>query len=94
MKIIKGWRTISKEGGYLNENTGQTLTICKKPFGQTYHVSLFGGKKTDEADGKCISPEFATTSKAQAYAIDLMEKHPNGIKKRFPIWSATKQPIP
>jgi hypothetical protein len=78
MKIIKGWRTIRKEGGYLNENTGQTLIICKKQFGQTYHVSLFA-EKTDEGDGKRISPEFATTSKAQAYAIDLMEKHPNGI---------------
>jgi hypothetical protein len=78
MKTIKGWRTISKEGGYLNENTGQTLTICKKQYGQTYHVSLFAGKKLI-ADGKRISPEFATTSKAQAYAIDLMEKHPNGI---------------
>ncbi len=79
MKIIKGWRRISNEGGYLNEHTGQTLTICKKQFGQTYHVSLFAGEKTDEADGKRISPEFATTSKAQAYAIDLMNKHPNGI---------------
>ncbi|MCW4000613.1 MAG: hypothetical protein NWE93_10270 [Candidatus Bathyarchaeota archaeon] len=79
MKTIKGWRTISKEGGYLNENTGQTLTISKKQFGQTYHVSLFVGKKTDEADSKRISPEFATTSKAQAYAFNLMEKHPNGI---------------
>ena len=79
MKIIKGWRTISKEGGYLNENTGQTLTICKKQFGQTYYVSLFVDEKTDKTDGKRISPEFATTAKAQAYAIDLMEKHPNGI---------------
>ena len=79
MKIIKGWRTITKEGGFLNENTGQTLTICKKQFGQTYHVLLFAGKKTNEANGKRISPEFATTSKAQAFAIDLMEKHPNGI---------------
>ena len=79
MKIIKGWRRISNEGGYLNEHTGQTLTICKKQFGQTYHVSLFAGEKTDEADGERISPEFATTSKAQAYAIDLMNKHPNGI---------------
>jgi len=55
------------------------LTICKKQFGQTYHVSLFAGKKIDDAYGKCVSPEFATVSKAQSYAIDVMEKHPNGI---------------
>ncbi|MFA7080437.1 MAG: hypothetical protein WC203_06010 [Candidatus Bathyarchaeia archaeon] len=79
MKTIKGWRRLNKEGGYLNENTGQTLTICKKQFGQTYHVSLFAGKKIDDAYGKCVSPEFATASKAQSYAIDVMEKHPNGI---------------
>jgi hypothetical protein len=53
--------------------------ICKKQFGQTFHVSLFGGKIANEAGGKNVSPEFATTAKAQAYAISLMEKHPNGI---------------
>lgn len=79
MREIKGWRRIGKEGSHLNESTGQTLMICKKQFGQTFHVSLFGGEIADEADGRNVSPEFATTSKAQAYAISLMEKHPNGI---------------
>ena len=79
MKEIKGWRRIGKEGDHLNENTGQTLKICKKQFGQTFHVALFGGKITDEADGKSVSPEFTTTAKAQAYVNNLMEKHPNGI---------------
>jgi hypothetical protein len=80
MKEIKGWRRISKEGDHLNEKTGQTLMICKKQFGQTFHVAIFGGKITDEADGKRVSPEFATTAKAQTYAIHLMEKHPNGME--------------
>lgn len=79
MKTIKGWRRIGKEGEYINENTAQTLTICKKQFGQTYYVSLYAGENTGEADGKRISPEFTTTAKAQTYAIALMEKNPNGI---------------
>jgi hypothetical protein len=79
MKIIKGWRKISNQGGYLNENTGQTLVVSKKEFSQTYHVSLYIGKQTNEGDSKRVSPEFATISKAEAYAIDWMEKHPDGV---------------
>ncbi len=79
MKIIKGWRKISNQGGYLNETTGQTLVVAKKEFCQTYHVSLYTGKQTVEGDSKRVSPEFATATKAEAYAVDLMEKHPNGI---------------
>ena len=79
MKIIKGWRKISNQGGYLNETTGQTLVVSKKEFSQTFHVSLYIGKQTNEADSKRVSPEFATISKAEAYAIDWMEKHTNGV---------------
>lgn len=79
MKIIKGWRKISNQGGYLNETTGQTLVVSKKEFSQTYHVSLYIGKQTTEADSKRVSPEFATISKAEAYAFDWMEKHPTGV---------------
>jgi hypothetical protein len=79
MKTIKGWRRIGKDGDYLNENTAQTLTICKKQYGQTYYVSLFAGEKNAEESGKRVSPEFATIAKAKTYAIDLIEKHPNGI---------------
>jgi hypothetical protein len=79
MKMIKGWRKISNQGGYINEKTGQTLVVSKKEFGQTYHIALYTGEKTDEINSKRISPEFSTSSRAEAYAIDLMEKHPNGI---------------
>jgi hypothetical protein len=79
MKTIKGWRRISNQGGYLNETTGQTLVVSKKEFSQTYHVSLYIGKQTIETDSKRVSPEFATESKAEAYALDWMEKHPNGL---------------
>lgn len=79
MKIIKGWRKISHEGGYLNENTGQTLIISKKQFSQTFHAIIYVGQQTEEADSKIISPEFATFDKAETYATDLMKKHPNGI---------------
>ena len=79
MKIIKGWRKISNQGGFLNETTGQTLVVSRKEFSQTYHVSLYIGKQTIEKDSKRVSPEFATLSKAEAYAIDWMEKHPNGV---------------
>jgi hypothetical protein len=79
MKIIKGWRKISNQGGFLNETTGQTLVVSRKEFSQTYHVSLYIGKQTNEKDSKRVSPEFATLSKAEAYAIDWMEKHPDGV---------------
>ena len=79
MKIIKGWRKISNQGGYINDTTGQTLLVAQKEFCQTYHVSLYAGKQTKEADSRRLSPEFAKATKAEAYAIDLMEKNPNGI---------------
>ena len=79
MKDIKGWRKISHEGGYLNDNTGQTLVISKKQFSQTFHAIIYVAEQTKVADGKIISPEFATFDKAETYATDLMRKHPNGI---------------
>lgn len=79
LKIIKGWRKISHDGGYLNENTGQTLILEKKEFSQTYHASIYAGIPTKEGDKKIVSPEFSTFTKAETYAIDLMKKHTNGI---------------
>jgi hypothetical protein len=78
MKTILGWRRISNEGGFVNETKGQTLVIRKKEFGAQYRVLLFNGKETKDADGKKISPDFATASKAETYAIDWMQKNPNG----------------
>ncbi len=79
MKVIKGWRRISSQDSYINESTGQTLIVCKKEFSENYHVLVFAGAKTDNKDGRRLSPDFANEAKAQAYALNLMKKHPNGI---------------
>ncbi len=78
MKLIKGWKKISNQGGYVNENTGQTLIISKKEFSQNYHVLLFNGKQTKKEESTKISPDFATQPKAETFALNWMEKHPNG----------------
>lgn len=79
LRIIKGWKKISNQGGYVNDTTGQTLTISKKEFSQNFHVLLFAGQENDKEEGRKISPEYATRSKAEVYAIDWMQKHPNGV---------------
>jgi len=79
MRLIKGWKKISNEGGYVNENTGQTLIVTKKEFTVHYHVLLFVGEQTTEKEGKAVSPVFETKVKAETFAINWMEKHPNGI---------------
>jgi hypothetical protein len=79
MKLIKGWKRMSNQGGYINENTGQTLIISKKEFSQKYHVLLFNGEQINEEESKKISPEFLTQAKAETFAIDWMKKHPNGM---------------
>ena len=80
MDNLVGWRRISNQGGYLNETTGQTLIVAKKEFGIHYHVLLFEGQRTNDADAKKISPDFPTESKAEAYAIKWMKKKPDGEK--------------
>jgi hypothetical protein len=79
IKDIKGWKILKHECGYLNECTGQTLTVTQKQYGQDYYVLIFVGQPTEQKDGRVISPEFATEAKAEAYAIKLMTKNPNGI---------------
>ncbi len=79
MKLIKGWKKISNEGGFVNETTGQTLIISKKEFSQNYNVLLFVGEQTSKNEGKKISPDFQTEAKAETFAIDWMGKHPNGL---------------
>jgi hypothetical protein len=78
LKIIKGWKKISNQGGYVNEETGQTLIVSKKEFSANYHVLLFAGEQTGGAEGKKISPEFSKETKAEAFAFDWMQKHPKG----------------
>ena len=79
MKLINGWKKISNEGGFVNENTGQTLIVSKKEFSQNYNVLLFVGEQTEKKEGKKISPDFRTESKAEDFAINWMGKHPNGM---------------
>ena len=78
MKLIKGWKKISNEGGFVNETTGQTLIVTKKEFSQNYRVLLFVGEQTNKTEGKKISPDFRTKTKAEAFSIDWMNKHPTG----------------
>jgi len=79
MKIVKGWKRISNKGGFVNEVTGQTLVIAKQEFGEHYHVLLFCQERTDDGQGKKISPEYSSEVKAEAFAMTWMNKNPNGI---------------
>jgi hypothetical protein len=78
MKLVKGWKILSHEGGFLNEVTGQTLVIAKKEFSAKYQVLLFSGKRTEDAEGKKISPDFVSRPKAEVFAMDWMKRNPNG----------------
>ena len=77
IKVIKGWRRMSNQGGYVNEITGQTLIVLKKEFSENQEVPLFAGQQTNTKEGKKISPAFSTKAKAEAFVTDWMEKHPN-----------------
>jgi len=79
MKLVKGWKKISNQGGYVNENTGQTLIVLKKDFSKNFQVLLFAGKQTDKEEGKPISPDYPSEPRAEAFAVDWMEKHPDGM---------------
>jgi len=78
MKIVKGWRRIDNERGFINETTGQNLVVTKKQYGEHYLVLLLPKVKDDE-EGRTISPEFPTEAKAEAFARDWMSKHPKGV---------------
>jgi hypothetical protein len=64
----------------LNETTGRNLTVAKKEFGEHYITLLFLDAKSGREDGRTISPEYATESKAEAFAVDWMNKHPDGAR--------------
>jgi hypothetical protein len=77
MKIVESWRRIDNQRGYINETTGQNLVVTKKQYGEHYVVLLYSKESKDD-EGKKISPEYATESKAEAFAMDWMNKHPRG----------------
>lgn len=80
MKIVKGWRRIDNQRGYVNATTGQNLIVTKTEFGEHYLVMLFPMVKNDEEEDMKISPEYASKSKAEAFAMDWMDKHPRGVE--------------
>jgi hypothetical protein len=80
MKIVKGWRKMDQQRGFVNETTGQNLVVTKKEFGPDYVVMLYSKAGLDDVKGETISPEYATASKAEAYGLSWMGKHPKGIE--------------
>lgn len=80
MKIIKGWKRLSHECGYQNDTSGQIVVVLQKEFSINYHVRLFECGQTEKEDGKTISPDYASKAKADAFAEDWMQKHPNGTE--------------
>ena len=78
MKIIRCWKRLSHECGYQNDTSGQIVAVLQKEFSNNYHVRLFECGQTEKDDGKTISPDYASKAKADAFAEDWMQKHPNG----------------
>ena len=70
---------MDRQRGFVSKTTGQNLVVTKKEFGEHYIVLLFPHVRIDDK-GETISPEYATASKAEAYALGWMEKHPKGTK--------------
>ena len=70
---------MDRQRGFVNETIGQNLVVTKKEFGGDYVVLLFPRVRVDDK-GETISPEYATASKAEAYALKWMEKHPRGAE--------------
>jgi hypothetical protein len=79
MKMVKGWRRIDNHRGYLNEMTGQNVVVTKKQYGEYYVVMLFSDARSD-GEGRKISPDFPTESKAESFAVDWMNKHLKGLE--------------
>jgi hypothetical protein len=79
MKILEGWKRIDNQRGYINVTTEQNLIVAKTEFGEHYKVLLFSNAKND-TEGRKISPEFPTKSKAESFARVWMSKHPRGVK--------------
>jgi hypothetical protein len=54
MEIVKGWRRIDNQRGYMNETTEQNFVVTKKQYGEHYIVLLFPKVRNDD-EGKMIS---------------------------------------
>jgi hypothetical protein len=80
MKIIKGWKRLSHECGYQNDTSGQIVVVLLKEFSKNYHLRLFECGQSEKEEGKTISPDYTSKAKADAFAENWMQKHPNGTK--------------
>ena len=78
MKIIKNWKRLTHEDGFLNDTSGQTVIVMKKEYSSKYLVRLLECGQNDKSEGKTISPEYSTKVKADSFAVDWMQKHPEG----------------
>jgi hypothetical protein len=79
LKMVKGWRKMDRQRGFVSETTGQNLVVTKKEFGAHYVVLLLPKVRVDD-EGETVSPAYATEPKAEAYALSWMEKHPRGAE--------------
>jgi hypothetical protein len=79
VKIVKGWRRIDNQRGYMNASTGQNLIVTKKQYGEHYTVLLLPTEESND-EGRRVSPEFPTESKAESFAVDWMNKHQRGTE--------------
>jgi hypothetical protein len=71
---------MDRQRGFVNETTGQNLVVTKKEFGEHYVVLLYPRVRVDDKE-ETISPEYATASKAEAYMMKWMHKHPGGAAR-------------
>jgi hypothetical protein len=79
MRIVKGWRRIDNQRGYINAATEQSLVVTKKQYGEHYLVRVFPKIRIDD-EGRIVSPEYPTKPKAESFASDWMNKHPRGAE--------------
>jgi hypothetical protein len=85
MKTVRGWRKIDNKRGYVNEETGESLVVTRKEFWEAYMIMLFPLVKNVDEKGTKISPEYSTESKAEAFAVDWMNKHPKGAEQALDV---------
>jgi hypothetical protein len=70
MKIVKGWRKIDNQRGYVNATTGQNLIVTKKQYGEHYVVLLFPETKNDDEGRKISSVSDRIKSRIICYGLD------------------------
>jgi hypothetical protein len=77
LKIVGGRRKIDRQRRFVNKTKRQNPVVTKKEFGGDYVVLLFSQVRIDDK-GETVSPEYATASKAEAYALNWTERHQKG----------------